>query len=301
MLEITLLGCGGMLPMKERWLTSCLVSCQGHSILIDCGEGTQIALKHAGRRTIPVDLICITHFHADHISGLPGFLLSMGNEGRTEPVAIVGPPGIEKIVKSLCIIAPNLPFEVRCIEAEPGFSFMNDILTITPFEAKHSVRCFGYSIELHRKAEFSPRKAKENSVPVKIWSQLQRKGEAEFEGRYYTYDMVSEGERKGLKFTYCTDSRPSDTIVHYAKNSDLLICEGLYYAPEKLDRALKTKHMMYSEAADVAKQGNVKRLWLTHFSPAVQNPEEGIGYAKNIFSAAECGFDGKSIDLLFED
>ena len=287
--------------MKERWLTSCLLSCQGHSILIDCGEGTQIALKCAERKTIPVDLICITHFHADHISGLPGFLLSMGNEGRTDPVTIAGPPGIERVVKSLCVIAPNLPFEINCMEAEPGAAFQSGLLTVTPFEAKHSVRCFGYSVELHRKARFSPEKAKENSVPMKIWSLLQKNGKAEYEGKSYTYDMVSEGERKGLKVTYCTDSRPADTIAQYARNSDLFICEGLYYDPEKYDRTLKTKHMMFSEAATIAKRADVKRLWLTHFSPAVQEPEQGLGYAAEIFPDTECGCDGKSIDLLFED
>ncbi len=300
MLEVTLLGCGGMLPMKDRWLTSCLISCQGHSILVDCGEGTQIALKCAKRKTKPIDLICITHFHADHISGLPGFLLSMGNEGREEPVTIAGPAGIERIVNNLCVIAPNLPFDIKFTEISEPHPFKSELLTVTPFEAAHSVRCLGYSFVLERKGKFLPEKARKNGVPMCIWSELQKEGSAVYNEKIYTYDDVSEGTRKGIKLTYCTDSRPINNIAAYARNADLLICEGLYYEPEKINRAIKTGHMIYSEAAGIAEKANVKKLWLTHFSPAVTDPEAGIGYAKKIFPTTECGFDGKYIDINFE-
>ena len=301
MVDVTLLGCGGMLPMKNRWLTSCLISCQGHSILIDCGEGTQIALKCAGKKCTPVDLICITHFHADHISGLPGFLLSMGNEGRTEPITIAGPKGISHIVRSLCVIAPNLPFEINYLEADKAQTFECGLLTVTPFEACHGIRCYGYSVELKRKGRFLPEKARENNVPMCIWSALQKNDTVEYEGSTFTYDMVSGGERKGIKVTYCTDSRPVSNIVSHAENSDLLICEGLYYEPEKLDRAICTGHMLYSEAATIAKNADVKQLWLTHFSPAVSDPQEGISAAKDIFPPTECGYDGKNIDICFDE
>ncbi len=301
MLDVTLLGCGGMLPMKNRWLTSCLISCQGHSILIDCGEGTQIALKCAAKKCTPVDLICITHFHADHISGLPGFLLSMGNEGRTEPVTIVGPRGIGRIVRSLCVIAPNLPFEVNVMEIDKPAPFDSGMIRITPFEVRHKIRCFGYSAELLRKGRFIPEKAKANNVPMCIWSTLQKDGIAEYEGRRFTYEDVSEGSRKGIKLTYCTDSRPTENIEVNAKDSDLFICEGLYYEQEKSERAVTTGHMLYSEAALLAKKAGVKRLWLTHFSPAVNEPELGIDVARAIFPDAECGCDGKNIDIPYED
>lgn len=301
MLEVTLLGCGGMLPMKNRWLTSCLVGCQGHSLLIDCGEGTQIAFKCAGRKVRPVDIICITHFHADHISGLPGFLLSLGNEGRTEPITIAGPPGIEKIVRSLCIIAPNLPFEINCMEIADPQPFRYGDFKISPFEVRHSIRCFGYSVELERKGRFIPEKARVNDVPMCIWSKLQKYGEVEYNGRRYNYSEVSEGSRKGIKLTYCTDTRPVKNIITHAENSDLFICEGLYYDPEKISRAVKTGHMLYSEAAKLAKESAVKQLWLTHFSPAVKDPEEGIEQARSIFPQSFCGTDGKSVDIDYPE
>lgn len=301
MVEVTLLGCGGMLPTKERWLTSCLISCQGHSILVDCGEGTQIALKCAGKKVKPIDLICITHFHADHISGLPGLLLSMGNEGREEPVTIAGPTGIVRTVQSLCVIAPNLPFEIKFVEMKQPETFNSVLLTVTPFELRHSIRCFGYSFTLPRIGKFNTEKAIRNGVPMCIWSRLQKNGKVEYENRLYDYSEVSDEPRKGLKVTYCTDSRPVENIAVHAENSDLFICEGLYYEPEKIERAKKTGHMLYSEAARLAKKANVKEMWLTHFSPAVTEPETGIDYARDIFPNTECGTDGKSIDLVFEE
>lgn len=301
MLEVTLLGTGGMLPLKNRWLTSCLLSCQGHSILVDCGEGTQIALKNTNCKMKPIDLICITHFHADHISGLPGFLLSMGNEGREEPVTIAGPKGIESIVKSICVIAPNLPFELKFEELSDHTKLKSHQLEVTSFRVEHSVECLGYTFDLRRKGRFNAEKAKALNLPVSTWSVLQREGCICYGNQLYTYEAVSDGMQDGVKVTYCTDSRPVKNIVKYASNSDLFICEGLYYEPDKIRRAKKTGHMLYSEAAELAKQSNVKQLWLTHYSPAVTEPEEGLDIAKAVFEHTECGYDGKHIDLLFKN
>ena len=116
MLDICLLGTGGMMPLPGRWLTSLALRFNGSCMLIDCGEGTQIAMKRAGISSKPFDVICFTHFHADHISGLPGLLLSMGNAERTEPLTIIGPKGVERVVNSLRVIAPELPFDIKFIE-----------------------------------------------------------------------------------------------------------------------------------------------------------------------------------------
>ena len=166
MLNVTLIGTSGMMPLKNRWLSSCLLNTNGHSVLIDCGEGTQIAMKCAGQRFKPVDVICITHFHADHISGLPGFLLTLCSEGRTEPVTIVGPAGLSRVVKALCMIAPNLTYEVRCEEYTGGqFSLQADALKITPFPVKHGIPCLGYRFDMERVGKFDPEKAAKNNVP----------------------------------------------------------------------------------------------------------------------------------------
>lgn len=300
MLNVTLTGTSGMMPLKNRWLSSCLLNTNGHSVLVDCGEGTQIAMKCAGLRFKPVDVICITHFHADHISGLPGFLLTLCSEGRTEPVTVIGPAGLARVVRALCTIAPNLTYELRCVEYN-GFAFQTDELKITPFPVRHGVPCLGYRFDMDRAGKFDPERAKQNNVPMKIWSTLQKKGAAEFEGRLYTPDMVMGPPRKGLRVTYTTDTRPTDSIAENAQGADLFICEGMFSDPEKLPRAVETKHMIFSEAAAIAKKAGVRRLWLTHYSPSLSEPEEGLSAATDIFPDAECGFDGKTIDLIFDE
>ena len=116
MLDVCLLGTGGMMPLPKRWLTSLMTRYNGSSLLIDCGEGTQLAIKESGLSFNPIDVICFTHYHADHISGLPGLLLTMGNADRTKPVTMIGPKGLERVVTALRVIAPELPFKINFIE-----------------------------------------------------------------------------------------------------------------------------------------------------------------------------------------
>ncbi len=288
------------MPLKRRFLSSCMLSVNGYSILTDCGEGTQVALKTAGKKCGPIDMICITHFHADHISGLAGLLLTMSNEGRTEPVHIIGPVSLEYVVRSLCVVAPNLPFALRFTEVRDSSPIFCKELKITPFPVLHSIDCIGYTFELAHKGKFDVMKAKKNEVPLPIWSALQKNDTVFFNGKAYTSDMVLGKERKGIKVTYCTDARPGKSIKQNAANADLFICEGMYAEDDKITKAVKKGHMLFSEAAALAKEANVTRLWLTHFSPSLEDPESKIQNAKAVFPDAECGYDGKNIDLKFD-
>ncbi len=302
MLDVCLLGTGGMMPLPYRWLTSLMMRYNGKSILIDCGEGTQIAMKQKGWSPKPIDIICFTHYHADHISGLPGMLLTMGNAERTEPLLIIGPKGLQKTVNALRTIAPELPFEIQFQEiTEQNQIFEFEGFRIEAFRVNHNVLCYGYSMVIDRIGKFHPEKAMELQIPRECWSHLQKGETLERDGMVYTPHMVLGAPRKGLKVTYCTDSRPTDSIVEHAKGADLFICEGMYGEPEKLGKAKEYKHMTMYEAAKMADRAGVKEMWLTHYSPSFVKPEEYMPEVKKIFPASVAAKDGRSVDLMFED
>ena len=302
MLDVCLLGTGGMMPLPYRWLTALMARYNGKDILIDCGEGTQIAMKEKGWSPKPIEVICFTHYHADHISGLPGMLLTMGNAERTQPLTLIGPKGLTKVVSALRVIAPELPFQVECVEiseAEQIFDF--DGFQIKAFRVNHNVLCYGYSIVIERGGKFHPEKAQQFGIDIKFWNRLQ-KGETITDGdMVYTPDMVLGDSRKGLKVTYCTDTRPTEGIIINARQSDLFICEGMYGEIEKADKAKENKHMTFQEAAVLAQRAQVKELWLTHYSPSLTRPEEYMTDVRKIFSNAFAGKDGKTKELLFDE
>lgn len=302
MLDVCLLGSGGMMPLPYRWLTSLMTRFNGSQLLIDCGEGTQIALKEKGWSFKPIDVICFTHYHGDHISGLPGLLLTMGNADRKEPLTLIGPKGLERVVNSLRVIAPELPFEIRCVEiTEQEQIFEMNGYRLKAFRVKHNVICYGYTIEIDRAGKFDVTRAMEQGIPKEYWKRLQKGETLESDGRLLTPDMVLGPPRKGIKLTYCTDTRPVDSIRENAKDSDLFICEGMYGEKEKAAKAVEYKHMTFYEAAHLAKEAGVKELWLTHYSPSLTRPEMYMDEVRKIFPNAIAGKDRMTVELDFPE
>ena len=302
MLDVCLLGTSGMMPLPKRALTALMTRYNGSSLLIDCGEGTQVAIKKRGWSFKPIDIICFTHFHADHISGLPGLLLTMGNAERTEPLVVIGPKGVEKVVNSLRIIAPELPFEIQFIEIkEPIQEIRLNGYKITAFKVNHNVTCYGYKIEIERNGMFLVEKAEALQIPKPYWGRLQNGETVTHEGTTFTPEMVMGEKRKGIKAVYCTDSRPMPVISDMAEEADLFICEGMYGEKDKEAKAREYKHMTFYEAARLAKAARPKQMWLTHYSPSLLRPDEYMGEVKKIYAESYMGKDGKSVTLMFED
>ena len=290
------------MPLPRRWLTALMTRYNGSSLLIDCGEGTQVAVKERGWSFKPIDVICFTHYHGDHISGLPGLLLTMGNADRREPLTLIGPKGLERVVSCLRVIAPELPFPIIYQEiqgAEQTFELNG--YRLKAFRVNHNVLCYGYTIEIDRAGKFDVDRARANEIPQKYWSLLQNGETVESEMGILTPDMVLGPQRKGIKLTYTTDTRPTDSIRENAKDSDLFICEGMYGEKEKAAKAVEYKHMTFYEAAELAKEANVGEMGLTHYSPSLTKPEHYMNDVKKIFPRAKAGKDGMCVDLMFED
>ena len=302
MLEVCLLGTSGMMPLPGRFLTSCLTRYNGFGLLIDCGEGTQVALRKRGFSCHDIDTILITHAHGDHVSGLPGLLLSMGNADRTEPVTLIGPKGITAVVNALRVIAPELPFELQIQElTQPFETIPCREYTIEAFKVNHNIICYGYSLVIRRQGRCQPEKAAANEVPMSMWNRLQKGQTITENGITYTPDMILGPERKGLKLTYCTDSRPTGSIVDSAFHADLFICEGMYGEPGSEKKAREHRHMTFAEAATMAKEAEVRELWLTHYSPSLVHPEQYVNTAREIFPNTLACRDGQFVDLMFDE
>ena len=303
MLDVCLLGCGGSMPIPGRNLTSMVVSYQGRKLLIDCGEGTQVSLKILGWKIKNIDVILFTHFHADHIAGLPGLLLTIANSGRLEPITIIGPYGLIKVVTGLKVIAPVLPYSIKLVELCGEEKYFKKIgyFNINILSVEHGIPCFAYSIDINRNRKFDRGKALKNKVPLVFWNRLQKGEEIKQEDKLYTPDMVLGHDRRGLKVSYCTDSRPSSELVEFVKESDIFICEGMYGNDEKKDKAVLYKHMIFAEAAVIAKEAEVGELWLTHFSPSMTEPQSYIENARGIFENTIIGKDRYVKSISFEE
>lgn len=293
--------------MPNRFLSAVLLSYNGRKILIDCGEGTQVSMRMANAGFKNMDIICITHIHGDHIVGLPGLLGTIGNSGRTEPLTIIGPEGIKDTVNKLRVIANWLPYEINIMEnPKETFEIHNEYINwnieISTLELDHSSPCIGYSFDFQRRPKFDAEKAMKNNVPKILWSRLQKnEKKIVLDGIEYSSEMVLGKERKGIKISMTTDTRPIEGIDKFIKNSDCFICEGTYGDDQDLPKALKNKHMTFREAATLAQNGTVKNLLLTHFSTAMNEPDVYLNNAKEVFQNTIIGFDRYNVTLNFQE
>ncbi len=300
MIEVHLIGTGGTVPLPKRWLTSLYIKLNGKVTLVDCGEGTQIALQEQGLSLKPIDNILLTHFHADHTAGLPGLLLTMAKADRKEPIRIYGPKGLKEIIQGIYALARYIPFPIESVEIENHSSFMFDKLKVEAFLMNHSVECYGYRFELARRPKFLVTKAKELDIPVRYWSHLQNGEVIEYNQQKIQPSSVLGTTRKGISLLYATDTRPNNNLLIAAEKVDLCIIEGMYGDIDKIINAQNNKHMMMQEACTLAKKCQVKELWLTHYSPSMPFPEDYEDELKKIYPTVKISHDGQNKILRFE-
>lgn len=305
MIDLILLGCGGNVPMPNRFLSSLFINYKGRKIIIDCGEGTQVAMKKNNCGFKSIDLILITHLHGDHIIGLIGLLQTIGNSGKTDDLTIVGPTGIIEAMNAIKVLIEYLPYRVYVIEnPRDKFSLDKDIISdieISTIDLDHSTECIGYSLYFKRKAKFDREKALANKVPQNLWKKLQENNTVVYGDKTYYSDMVLGNQRKGIKLSFITDTRPIFEIPAFIYESDLLVCEAMYGDDLDISKAVKNKHMTFREAANLANNGHVDKLLLTHFSPSLEEPKEFIQNATKFFKNTLIGEDGLSLSLSYKD
>lgn len=306
-MEAFVLGCGGMMPLPYRHLTSVLLRRDGDLFLFDGGEGTQVSLRRLNLKWKKINAIFVSHTHADHVTGLPGILMLSSQVDRTEPLYIYGPPKIAEYIDSSRKVLDmyiNYPIVVQEIKA-PAVCYEGDGFRVRAFPLDHTKTCVGYTLEEDdRPGEFNPEAAKKLNIPCgPLWGKLQ-KGETVTaqDGSEITPDQVMGKKRSGRKFSFVTDTLYLDSIAGEVKNSDLLICEGMF-ADEEADQAKEKKHMTSRQAATIARDSNSKRMALIHYSPRYNDKDLDVlqKQAQTVYPETMLSKDRMHIEIPYVD
>ena len=288
-LEAFILGCGGMMPLPNRHLTSVLLRREGELFLFDCGEGTQVSLRRLNLRWKKISVIFISHTHADHVTGLPGLLMLSSQVDRDDPLYIIGPPRITEFIEaSRRVLDMYINYEIVIREiTEAGVVYEGEGFHVRAFPLRHTKPCYGYVLEEDKRpGEFHPEKAE--ALGVKrgpLWAELQSGKTVKAEdGSDVSPDQVLGRTRTGRKFSFVTDTLAFPEIAREASISDLFICEGMFEKALE-ESAREKKHMTSEQAARIALEAKVKKLALIHYSPRYAEPE-----LKQVIKEAEAVF-----------
>jgi ribonuclease Z len=296
-----------MMPLPGRALTSVLVRREGELFLFDCGEGTQIGLRRLNLRWKKITSIFISHTHADHVTGLPGILMLSSQVDRDEPLYICGPPKIREFVDAMRrTLDMYINYEIVVKEIEGGAQvFHGEDYVIRSFPLSHTKQCLAYCLEENtRPGVFYPEKAAALGVPRgPLWSVLQSGDSVSLpDGRRVDSAEVMGEKRRGRKFCFATDTVMTPGLSEFAGGSDLLICEGMF-TEDLADAALEKRHLTASQAARIARDGDVGQLGLIHYSPRYSDRElkKLLQEARDIFPKTFLTRDLQHIPLPYSD
>ncbi|MDG6244024.1 MAG: ribonuclease Z [Methanolobus sp.] len=304
MLRVTFLGTGGALPTPERNPSAIMINREGELMLFDCGEGAQQQMMRAKTGMKALSSIFITHFHADHMLGIPGLIQTLSFHGRTEPLKIYGPHWIHEFARILSALGYyKLRFEIDAIDLNPGDVIKREDYSIMAIKTEHSVPSIGYAlVDNERAGRFDRQKAIELGIPPgPLFSKLHKGETVEVNGKLIHSEDVVGQSRPGRKIIYSGDTRPCKSILEASRDADLLIHDSTL-ANDQQEWAMESMHSTAREAALLAKEANVRKLVLTHISSrysddATQLLEE----AREVFQNVIVADDLLELEIPFRD
>lgn len=283
-MELIFLGTSSAIPSKHRNHASIALKAFGEILLFDCGEGTQRQMSCMKLSPMKIKNIFISHLHGDHILGLPGIIQSLGFRGRTEPLNIYGPPGLENIRESIMNFGYfALDFEIIMHEIKDGTVIDNEEYTVECVKTQHNVFNLSYSLIEKKKPKFLKDKAIELGLkPGPDFGKLHDGIEVKIEDKIIKPEQVLGECRKGLKITYSGDTRPCEDLVDFAADSDILIHESTFGDKDQA-KAVENWHSTAKEAAQIAKKARAKKLILTHISTRYRKSDDLKKAAQKVF------------------
>lgn len=303
MLRVTLLGTAAARPTVGRNPSAIALQRGSELYLVDCAEGTQRQIMRFGTG-FSIRTILVSHTHADHFLGIPGLLRTMGLQGRTEPLEIVGPPGSSDVLNvAVGLGVDRVPFPVELTEMAPGDRRREADYDLEAFEVQHRIRAVGWALREHsRPGRFDVERARALGVPEgPLFGRLHRGEPVEVDGRIVGPSEVVGPPRPGRLFAYSGDTRPCRSVVRASRGADLLVHEATFSDEEGV-RARETHHSTAREAARVARDAGVRRLVLTHISARYSDSAHVLEReARSLFPGARAGYDGLTVEIPFPD
>ena len=296
-MQITFLGTSSMVPTKERNQIAVFLSYGSEGILFDCGEGTQRQFKIAGISLTKVTKILISHWHGDHVLGLPGLIQTLSSMDYTGRLEIYGPAGTKKRMEKMFeafVFDKRLDFIVK--EIKSGIFFENNEFQIEAYPLEHGIEIIGYRFVEKDKRKIDMKKIKKFNIPHgPLIGKLQEGKTIEHDGKKILSDEVSFVE-SGKKVAYVTDTVICDNCYKIAENADLLISEATY-SSKLVGKSEEYGHMTAKQAAQIANKSNAKQLVLIHFSARYKNTQELEEDARDIFDNVICANDFMKLEL----
>lgn len=294
-MKITFLGTSAMLPTKERNPNAIFISCNNEGILIDCAEGTQRQLRYAGISPTKVTKLLITHWHGDHVLGIPGLMQSLGASNYTKKLEIYGPKGSKNFFKNMMnglAFKSRIKYELKEIENKKFFE--NDDFYLEAENVKHSITCLSYNFIEKDKLKINIDYTKKfNLIRHPLLGELQRGKDIVYQGKKIKVKDATI-VKKGKKISFILDTYYDKKLVSIAKNADLLICESTWIERDKL---IDKEHLSAKDSSLLAKRAKVKRLILTHFSQRYKNLDEMLKEAKKEFNNVELAQDLMNLEI----